>query len=96
MKRLLLKFVVASLTLLFAIDAPAQIKRKLPPRSIQVYIEDSPAARELIDHAHRLAQQQRLADAINTYQKVIEQYPRKLVLIAASEDEQKVYQDAAD
>ena len=46
---------------------------------VSVYLEDSPAAQELVHRAERLRAQDRLAEAAAVYQQVIEQYPHKLM-----------------
>ncbi|MFA9477858.1 PQQ-binding-like beta-propeller repeat protein [Phycisphaerales bacterium AB-hyl4] len=57
-----------------------------------VYIEDSPAAQELFDEARSFRRQDRLADAAERLQRVIDEYPHKLMRIdEAGED---VYEDA--
>jgi len=46
---------------------------------LPVYVEDSPAAADLMAEATRLREQDRLADAVAVYQKVIDQYGQKLL-----------------
>ncbi|MEX0655380.1 MAG: PQQ-binding-like beta-propeller repeat protein [Phycisphaeraceae bacterium] len=55
-----------------------------------VYIEDSPAAAELFDEAQSLRRQDRLGDAAEHLQEVIERYPHKLM----PTDEAGGYEDA--
>ncbi len=56
-----------------------QAQVQLP--EVSVYLEDSPAAQEMIARASSLRRQDRLAEAVAVYQQVIEQYPRKLIAI---------------
>lgn len=58
-----------------------------PPVAIPVYLEDSPAAQELVDRAMHLRDQGRLVDASDTMQQVIEQFPQKLMRIEGSRHE---------
>ncbi len=46
-----------------------------------VYVEDSPAAQRLVEHAGGLAAQKRTREAVVTYQKAIDQYPSKLMMV---------------
>ncbi len=51
---------------------------------VSVYLEDSPAAAELMDQAQRLRGEDRIAEAVRVYQRLLDQYPRKLKPKAAS------------
>ncbi len=44
-----------------------------------VYVEDSPAANELVDEARQRREQGRLTEAVELLQRVAEQYPHKLM-----------------
>ncbi|MEZ6190332.1 MAG: PQQ-binding-like beta-propeller repeat protein [Phycisphaerales bacterium] len=57
-----------------------------PSQNVQqpVYIEDSPAAQDLAEEALELRDQGRLADAAQKLQRVIEEYPHKLMLVSES------------
>lgn len=57
--------------------------------TVPVYVEDSPAAQELIDQALAMREQDRLTEAAERLQQVIEQYPYKLMPV----DEQR-YEDS--
>lgn len=46
---------------------------------LPVYIEDSPAAQEMVAQAEQLREQDRLTDAISTLQRVIDEYGTKLM-----------------
>lgn len=48
------------------------------PRA-SIYLEDSPAAQELVEEAARLRRENRIPDAVAIYQQIIEQYPHKLM-----------------
>lgn len=50
--------------------------------SLPVYVEDSPAAQEWIEEADQLRAEDRVSEAVELLQKVIEQYERKLVPVA--------------
>ena len=56
----------------------------------QVYVEDSPAAQELIDRAGHLREQGRYTEAAAVYVQVLEQFPMKLMRLEGS-----LYTDAA-
>lgn len=65
---------------------PAQPGQPVPPHLTQfqdptqpVYIEDSPAAQELADEALELREQGRTADAAQRLQRLIDEYPFKLM-----------------
>jgi len=47
--------------------------------NVQVYIEDSPAAQDLLLEARQLHAQGRLAQAVAVYQRIIDEYPSKLM-----------------
>lgn len=57
-----------------------------PSQNVQqpVYIEDSPAAQDLAEEALELRDQGRLADAAQKLQRVIEEYPHKLMPVSES------------
>lgn len=67
--------VVMALSLL-AMSAEADIG------SLPVYVEDSPAAQERIEEADQLLVQDRVSEAVERLQQVIEQYNQKLIPIA--------------
>lgn len=71
------------------LPAAAQIDRS-GPSSVPVYIEDSPAAQELLEEARKLRGEDRLAQAVQKYQQVIDDYAAKLMQVA-----QGRYTDAA-
>jgi len=58
--------------------------------ALPIYVEDSPAAADLMAEAARLREQDRYADAAAVYQKVIEGYGKKLL-----QRDQQRYSDAA-
>jgi outer membrane protein assembly factor BamB len=53
-----------------------------PQPQAPVYIEDSPAAQDMLDEAAHLRRQDRLAEAAAKYQAVIEQYAQKLTTVS--------------
>lgn len=78
------------LTVVLAVTAwQATVYGESAPGATPVYIEDSPAAVEIVDEAMSLRDQGRLADAAQRLQRVIEQYPHKLMLVSQGQ-----YQDA--
>lgn len=82
-----------ALILLGVASVPVTLGLSLPkqPAGVvraPVYVDDSPAAEDLIDRARDLREQARLREAANTYQEVIEQYARKLTVV-----EEGLYRD---
>ncbi len=86
MKRLLHGYYGSVIVLVWATVGVAGVQWP----AISVYVEDSPAAKELIGQARRLREQQRLAESAALYQQVIDQYPHKLMKTG-----QAKYTDAA-
>ncbi|MDP6058432.1 MAG: hypothetical protein QGH33_06045, partial [Pirellulaceae bacterium] len=66
-------------------ESPPVAERQNP-----VYVEDSPGAEDLIAHAKRLQNNHRMREAVTTFQKVIDEYPFKLMSV-----ESERYTDAA-
>jgi len=64
---------VAAAFLWLALAGPASAS------SPRVYVEDSPAAQSLVDKARQLRRQERPVDAVKSLQRVIEDYPDKLM-----------------
>ncbi len=64
----------------------AQVDTSAQP-AIPVYLEDSPAAQELVDRALHLRDQGRLVDASAVMQQVIDQFPQKLMRVAGPQHE---------
>lgn len=56
-------------------------------QTVPIYLEDSPAAQELVDRAYHLRDQGRLADAAAVMQQVIEQFPQKLMKVGGPRHE---------
>ncbi len=71
-----------------AFNAAVLAQLQMPP--VSVYLEDSPAAQDLVEQAQRLRAQGRVAEAVAVYQQVLDHYPRKLM---AKED--TLHTDAA-
>ena len=59
--------------------APARTPKSTASPLNPVYVEDSPAAQDLIDRAAELHRQNRSREAVTTLQKVIDDYPHKLM-----------------
>ncbi|MAE64458.1 MAG: hypothetical protein CMJ18_09325 [Phycisphaeraceae bacterium] len=97
LSRLALRAVVIPGALCFALlgvdGGPASAEAPnddLRRHQVQLYIEDSPAAVDLVDKARELREQDRLADAARTCQQVIDQFPEKLI-----EVDGRIHQSAA-
>jgi outer membrane protein assembly factor BamB len=61
------------------VPGPVVLKGQLGQAHQPVYVEDSPAASDLLDEAHDLRDRGRFADAVQKLQRVIDEYPHKLM-----------------
>ncbi len=61
----------------------------LPPTTVRIYVEDSPAVQQLLEQAAELRNQDRPADALDIYHRINTEHPDKLIHTGES-----VYVDA--